>query len=35
MTIGHRGPMRATSGPVSADVMIRPAAMGKKSTAVW
>ncbi len=35
MTIGQRGPMRATSGPVTAEAMISPAAIGRKSTAVW
>ena len=35
IVIGQRGPMRATNGPVSADAMISPTAIGRKSTAVW
>ena len=35
MAMGQRGPIRATSGPVSAEAMISPAAIGRKSTAVW
>ena len=35
IVMGQRGPIRATSGPVNADAMISPAAIGRKSTAVW
>ena len=35
IVIGQRGPIRATNGPVSAEARINPAAIGRKSTAVW
>ena len=35
IVIGTIGPIRATQGPVRAEAMISPAAIGRKSTAVW